>query len=142
MKSYFKIRNEIIRNHLTEIDSQLNEDNILKLVNHTRGLKKADIEGYVDDFIKTNIFPPKPTHPTNTCDPYTGNWKENLMEPYFLAEILNKCGFKARVLDGYYGNSTSIIKRYLGKAMNLLIYVFKRQGIRFAPFYMIYGIRK
>jgi len=142
LKSYFKIRNEIIHNHLTEIDSQLKEENILKLVKHTRGLKKEDIERYVDEFIKTNTFPPKPTHPTNTCDPYTGNWKENLMEPYFLAEILNKCGFKAKVLNGYYGNSTSLLKRYLGRVLNLLIYVFKRQGIRFAPFYMIYGIRK
>lgn len=115
---------------------QLNEDDILKLVKHTRGLKKEDIERCVDDFIKTNILPPKPIHPTYTCDPYTGNWKENLMEPYFLAEILNKCGFKAKVY-GYYGNSTSIIKRYLVRVLNLLIYVFKRQGIRFAPSYMI-----
>ncbi len=142
LKSYFKIRNEIIRNHLSEINLKLNEDCILKLVKYTRGLKKEDIERRVDDFIKTNIFPPKPIHTTNTCDPYTGNWKENLMEPYFLAEVLNKYGFKVKVFNGYYGNSTSLLKRYLGRVLNLFIYVFKRQGIRFSPFYMIYGIRK
>ncbi len=142
LKSYFKIRNEIIRNLITELNSQLNENDILKLVKRTRGLKKEDIESSVEEFIETNTFPPKLTHSTNTCDPYTGNWKEKLMEPYFLAEVLKKCGFEAKILKGYYGHSTSLIKRYLGRVLNFLIYVFKRQGIRFAPFYIIHGIRK
>lgn len=61
------------------------------------------------------------------------------MDPYYLATILKKLGFKVKVLYGYYGDSKNITKRILGRVLNIVIYIAKKQGIRIAPFYTVYG---
>ena len=50
------------------------------LARQTRGLNRTDIERAVQSFLETCRMP-MPRHPTNTCDPYTGNWQEQLIDP-------------------------------------------------------------
>lgn len=140
-KSFFKARREIIFKYLLELDEKLTEEEIVQLTRNTRGMIEADIKKCVDNFMKTGRLPSEPSHPTNTCDPYTGNWCEHLMNQNDLASILSKNGFKVRILSGYYGSSKSIIKRCLGRFLNPAIYIFKKQGIRIAPFYTVCGRR-
>jgi len=56
-------------------------------------------------------FPNPIEHPTNTCDPYTGNWIEHLMNPYHLQETLIFNGFNAEVLPIYWGRGNNFSKK-------------------------------
>ena len=53
------------------------------------------------------MLPAAPVHPTNTCDPRTGNWAEHLMDLGTLRKKLAARGFESRILTGYYGSSTN-----------------------------------
>lgn len=141
LKSYLKVRGEMIHKYLQELDKELTEEEIVQIARNTRGMIEADIQKCVDKYLETGRFPPEPRHPTNTCDPYTGNWAEHLMNPYYLGNILSKSRFKVEVLSGYYGRPKDIIKRFLSRILNMAIYISKKQGIRVAPFYTVYGRR-
>ena len=135
LRAYLKVRQKMILNYSRD----LTQEEVDRLARSTRGMIQADIKKSVDEYLKTGEFPREPVHPTNTCDPYTGNWEEHLMNPYHLKTVLSKVGFKARVLSGYYGHPKNVAKRMLANFLNLAIRIFRKQGIRIAPFFMIYG---
>ena len=141
LKSYLKIRKEMICDYLQVLNKQLSEKKISQLAANTRGLIRADIKKYVDEYLKKETYPPVLDHPTNTCDPYTGNWAESLMNPFYLATILKTLGFQVKILNGFYGNSKNAAKTILGKILNIIINISKKQGIRFAPFFTLYAER-
>lgn len=141
LKSFLKVRKEMIYEYLQEIDKELTKEKITQLASNTRGMMEADIQKCVDEYLNTGKSFPGLSHPTNTCDPYTGNWAEHLMDPYYLANILSKTRFRVKILSGYYGHSENIIKRFLGRFLDIAIYISQKQGIRIAPFYTVYGRR-
>jgi hypothetical protein len=113
-----------------------------RLAKNTRGLIEDDIYKSVDEYIELDKVPQALQHPTNTCDPITGNWTEHLMNPYNLAVVLEKTGVKTKVLNGYYGHSErkrSRTKLSLGRVLNIAINILGKQGIRIAPFYTLLG---
>lgn len=136
-RSYLSIRKEMIR----EYNKELSKEEIEQLAVNTRGMIESDIYKCVDNYLKTGRFPKDPCHPTNTCDPYTGNWAEHLMDPYYLKNILSKEGFEVKILSGFYGTPQNILKKLAGKLLNIIIYTFNfnKQGIRIAPFFTIYA---
>jgi hypothetical protein len=136
-KALLKLREKIILKY----NNKLTAKEVEKLAKVTRSMIEFDIKKCVDKYLETREFPQEPNHPTNTCDPYTGNWFEHLMDPYHLKSILVENGFKVKIVGGYYGRPNNIIKRSIGTFMNLAIYVLKKQGIRIAPFFSIYGKR-
>jgi len=136
LKAYSKVRREIISNY-----KNLTNEEIDKLTKATRGMIQEDIEKTVSAYLKTSRLPKEPIHPTNTCDPYTGNWAEHLMNPFQLKEILSREGFKVEVLNGYYTESNKIGRRIIKNFLNLSINRLKKQGIRLSPFYTIYGVK-
>ncbi len=142
LQAYLKVRKEIIYEYLQELNKKLTEEEIMQLSRNTRGMIKADIRNCVDGYLATGKLPKKPSHPTNTCDPLTGNWAEHLMDPYHLASILSNAGFEVQVISGFYGHRMNVIKRILFRFLDIVIYIFKKQGIRIAPFYMVCGRRK
>lgn len=99
----------------------MNDDENKKLADVTRGMIQSDIEQTVEKFLQFRELPAPPDHATNTCDPYTGNWAEHLMDPYLLASILGKDRFHARILPGYYGNFKDLKKRFIGKKLDFII---------------------
>jgi 2-polyprenyl-3-methyl-5-hydroxy-6-metoxy-1,4-benzoquinol methylase len=137
LKAYLIVREEMIASYRKD----LTKKEVKRLASVTRGMMRSDIYQCVDKYLKTKQFPLEPEHPTNTCDPYTGNWAEHLMDPYYLKELLFRAGFEAKVLGGYWSPPKNSMKYYFGKVLNILIYLFKKQGIRVAPFYSIYGTR-
>lgn len=137
LKAYLKAREEMI----SKYNKDLTNNEVDRLARLTRGMMGQDIYQCVDKYLKTNEFPLEPKHPTNTCDPYTGNWAEHLMDPYCLKEVLLRTGFKVEILGGYWSPSVNSMKYYLGKILNIMICLSKKQGIRIAPFYSIYGTR-
>lgn len=141
LESYLNIRKDMVREYANELNKALTKNEIEQIARRTRGKIEEDIQKSIDRYLKTGKFPEKPKHPTNTCDPITGNWAEHLMDPFHLKTILSKRGFNVCVLSGYYGRSENALKRLLGEFLNILISALRKQSIKIAPFYTIYGNR-
>ena len=138
-KAYFDVRKNIIQSDLEKINEKLSEKEINQLARATRGKIESDIKICVHNYLKTREFPNEPNHPTNTCDPYTGNWAEHLLDQRHLIKLLSSTNFKGDILSGYYGYNKNSIKNIISKFLNFCIRVFKKQGIRIAPFYTVCG---
>lgn len=138
-KAYFDVRKNIIQSVLEKINRKLSEKEINQLARATRGKIESDIKICVHNYLETLKIPNEPDHPTNTCDPYTGNWAEHLLDQHHLIKVLSSTNLKASILSGYYGYNENYIKNIISKFLNFGIRVFKKQGIRIAPFYSIYG---
>jgi 2-polyprenyl-3-methyl-5-hydroxy-6-metoxy-1,4-benzoquinol methylase len=137
-RAYSALRAEIIRDRAPT----LSPEKVVELACRTRGLRKEDIEAAVDAFVHSAILPALPTHPTNTCDPLTGNWAEHLLGPKQLTADLAAAGFTATaVLPGYYAGSSRPLKSAIAGCLNLLIQLARNHGLRFAPYYILTGAR-
>ncbi|MCG2728175.1 MAG: hypothetical protein L6244_05970, partial [Candidatus Methanoperedenaceae archaeon] len=142
LEAYFNIRKKIILNFTKRLDENLTEKEIEQLSRATRGMIESDIKKCVEGYIKTGHIHKEPSHPTNTCDPYTGNWAEHLMDIYYLRDILLTYGFRAKILGGYCGDTKNRFSNIYHRLLNLTIYMFKDQGIKIAPYFTIYGKRE
>jgi 2-polyprenyl-3-methyl-5-hydroxy-6-metoxy-1,4-benzoquinol methylase len=136
-RSYRRVREEMIQQHAPT----LTFESVVHLGAVTRGLMKADIESAVDRFLESGESPAKLVHPTNTCDPYTGNWCEHLMDPIELAKTLSASGVPTRVRVGYWGDYADRWKRLSLPFVNMAIRMSGAQGRRLAPCYVLYGDR-
>jgi 2-polyprenyl-3-methyl-5-hydroxy-6-metoxy-1,4-benzoquinol methylase len=136
-RSYRGVREEMIRQHAP----LLTLEEVARLGAVTRGLMKADIEKAVDSFLETGEAPAELVHPTNTCDPYTGNWCEHLMDPFELAKTLSASGIPTQVGVGYWGDYAGRWKRLSLPIVNMAIRMSGAQGRRLAPCYVLYGDR-
>ena len=63
------------------------------------------------------------------------------MDPDYLVGILNKGGFQASVMKGYYGRSKHPIKLCVGYVLNVLIRLLGKRGIHLSPLYSVYGMK-
>lgn len=135
LQAYFNARKDIISTHAPS----LSDTEIDCIARATRGLIKPEIEDCVDEYLITGKISREPDHPTNTCDPYTGNWAEHLMDIDHLSKILVAAGFEVDIMSGYYGNSNNILKRLIGSILNFIISLLKNKGLIFAPFFIIYA---
>jgi 2-polyprenyl-3-methyl-5-hydroxy-6-metoxy-1,4-benzoquinol methylase len=138
LQSYFKIRTQIIKN----VSNELNEKEIEALSERTRGLRRDDIEAAVKKYLQTKTMPPYPTHPSNTCDPETGNWAERLMNPFELRAKLDDLGFETLVRPAYWTKDTENSIKNIAKAItNFLISILPEIGLRLAPGYVLTGAK-
>ena len=133
LESYFSMRKKIISRHMSELTEK--EVNLLAV--KSRGLIEKDILKFVDHFAEYNEFSYTPRHLTNTCDPLTGNWCEQLLDQGELLSLASRAGDKARLYKGKYtvraANWTNV-KRFL---MNLANFTFLKFGMSFSPFYIL-----
>lgn len=137
LRAWRTVRREIIRTHAAD----LGDDVVEHLIGATRGMIEDDIRRCVDSFLASGQMPPPPSHPTNTCDPHTGNWTEHLMDPRWVLALLREGRFDAELLPGYYGHMVSRPKRWIGTALNLLVRATGRFGPRAALYLMFLGRR-
>jgi len=137
LRPYLKVREEIILKY----SSNLTKEEVKQLAKLTRGLIESDIIKHVDKYLEIGEFPVEPGHPTNTCDPHTGNWMECLMDPGKLKGILSGKGFEVKILAGYYGHSRSIFKRLIVRLLNTAIKLLGKKQLLIAPFFTLYGTR-
>ena len=139
LESYYSLRKRIIAAHAPGLQPR----EIDELSSRTRGLIARDILTVVSEYEKSGILPPGPVHPTNTCDPCTGNWAEHLMDIAQLKKQLHDSGYTSRIIPGYYGNSkkmSGIMNSMVIPGINSLINL-PKYGIRIAPFFALRGIR-
>lgn len=138
LNSYSKIRREIIKSS----NPDLSDDQIKHLVTVTKGLIECDIKKAVNEYLSSGNITLKqkyPAYPTNTCDPYTGNWAEHLMDIYRLRDILENENFSAYIWRGYYGDSNTLLKCLIARSLNLLIKNSGRYGLIISPFFTLCG---
>lgn len=128
-------RKEIIKSYM----SNLGNDEIERLAKATRGFRQDDIVKAVDDYVQSKKLPKLIEHPTNTCDPYTGNWAEHLMNPYYLAETLTSNGFDVELLPLFRCEArSSPIKNLVLKSLNFMIRI-SNAPLYFSGGYAIYA---
>lgn len=136
-----KQRELIIRNFYLKNNEVFKENELEFLIRNTRGLIVKDIEMYLSDYLVSGIFNYFPDHPTNTCDAFTGNWFERLMNPYDLKNDFNTNFDNIFVNIGFYysiiTNKFFVPKFLVNTIMKLLP---KKVAIRLSPFYIIHGI--
>lgn len=137
IRAILDIRKEIVSSR----SPSLPVEKVEHLAVLTRGLMEREIVAAVDTYLATGKFPEPPKHPTNTCDPYTGNWFERLMDPHQLAASLSRRGFVTEVRCGYYDSSSNLLSRSLKAALNAAITVLGRHGLRLAPYFALYARR-
>jgi hypothetical protein len=137
LESYYTIRKSIIQRNAPDLSSY----EVDEITARTRGMIELDLINVVNDYKISKKLPPKPEHPTNTCDPYTGNWEEHLMDIYQLKNQLEEVGFKSKIIPGYFGNSDKrgkIVNNIVVPRLNALINL-PKYGICIAPFFILYG---
>lgn len=94
LDAYHKIRERLIKNYSDDKGIYLNTAEIIGLAFMTRGKIKEDIENAIELYAKDKIIPePDAYFPFNTCDPYTGNWAEHLINYHELKKSLELSGF-------------------------------------------------
>lgn len=131
--SFLDIRRALIRS----IEPQLSVDEIERLARLTRGLNSDDIEASVREYLEKGDIAYRPSHPTNTCDPYTGNWSERLMNQSELKDWLREEKFQAEVQSGYYGESGSGWRLVAKILANRLISISGSLGLFLAPYFIL-----
>ncbi|HEY6162303.1 MAG TPA: hypothetical protein VI112_13805 [Bacteroidia bacterium] len=137
--SCFEIRKKLI----CEKFPSLNKTELDELATRTRGFMVNSIYTKVEAYLQTKKFPAPIADPTNTCDPFTGNWAEHLvpLDDYRKAALEN--GFTFDHKPGFYNT------KYTQKALNLItpilnsfIRVFGKSGLFLAPFMSMILVRK
>lgn len=135
LKSYFDIRKEIISRY----DPKLQCKEVERLTKLTRGLIKRDIEKCIDEYKEIKDISYRPQHPTNTCDPYTGNWAENLMETERLEDILRDESFSVKILSGFWESTGHPVTLPIKRIKNQIIKYFGRKALCISPYYIVYA---
>jgi 2-polyprenyl-3-methyl-5-hydroxy-6-metoxy-1,4-benzoquinol methylase len=133
VKPFLLARKEII----TSFAPEMNDDDASKLASMTRGLMKDDIEKNVTEFLTNGTLPPLPAHPTNTCDPYTGNWSENILSPKHLKSIAEKNGFEFEIEHNFYSYSRNMMLNCLKKVLNTVMRLLPKSFLLISPSYTI-----
>jgi hypothetical protein len=135
LRAYLDARKEIITSYAPELSSE----EIAQLARSTRGLMRLDIERCIEEFRGQGETNYRINHPTNTCDPYTGNWCEHLMDFRWLENVLKKEGFSAQILPGAYSKGGPFPKRSAKWILNATIRILGRRGLFVAPYFIVYA---
>lgn len=129
------IRSYIIKKEIPGItDSALG-----RLVTHTRGLRKDDIEWACSLYKEKGAMPPLLLHPTNTCDPISGSWTERFLSFKEYDELFNRHGFSLIIKNGFYNSSQEGIKGKTLSLLNFLIRKMGKKGSALSPYIILIG---
>jgi hypothetical protein len=131
---FIEVRKRIIQQHFN-----LPEDQTATLASATRGMNKEDILNAVTTFIRTKQLPKTINHPTNTCDPMTGSWTEQLLPVETYKTLYQNAGFHLTVYNGFYNEWQQGWKSFLLKAINRYIRFTNRFGRWLSPYIVLTG---
>ncbi len=116
---------------------ELHENEIKQLALKTRGLRKDDVEKIVGQFMEDHKINYQIKHPTNTCDPYTGNWVEHLIDLKQLKTLIEKNKLTVDFTNSFYGYNKNKILNILKYFLNHLIRLSKPHYLFFSPTYTL-----
>ena len=131
--SFLALRKNIISSKFPELGAE--EIGLLSVT--TRGLRKEDIEKVVKDYIKTGEIGYRIDHPTNTCDPFTGNWTEHLIDLKHLKAMIIKNSLLFDISNSYYGYSKNKMLNLPKFLINQFIKMLGKRYLFLSPTYTI-----
>lgn len=130
---FFEVRKQIIRENFTNLTNR----QIEKFARQTRGFNREDIIDAVSLHLNTGEKIKALAHPTNTCDPNTGNWTEHLIDYGWLKKTAIQTGFsRPRILPGLYTWSDNKAARFVKKILNVFIRLLGDSGVWLAPIFI------
>jgi len=155
LDAYVKIRKELI---LKISENKLNFKELKLLTRLTRGMIERYIKECVLKYLDLKIVPSEreKRFPSNTCDPFTGNWAERLMNPNDLLEFFTRNSFDGQVIAGVYESRNNLttkkfipkinlniasIYNPLSKLTNYFINLFSKKGLYLAPYYILFAFK-
>jgi hypothetical protein len=133
LHAFLDIRKNMIAAYAPELDMKT----VDQLALSTRGLIQRDIYKGIDEFRLQGKITYHMDHPTNTCDPYTGNWSEHLMDFKWLEQVFKKEGFSVKILPGLYGTYVSPLKKCIRVFLNAIIHLLGRGSLFLAPYFIV-----
>src|SRR3974377_2028725 len=92
------------------------------------------------EYQRTGKISRRPDRLMNTCDPYTGNWDEHLIDTHQIKAMFEREGFVVQIRSGYYTFSPHPLTQLCRYALNSLVCLFERKGIILAPSYLVYAL--
>ncbi|MFV0472371.1 MAG: class I SAM-dependent methyltransferase [Paludibacteraceae bacterium] len=131
--SFLSERKKIIRNNF----EQLTDGEVSRLSVLTRGLNEEDIKKEILYYITNGTFRYKINHSTNTCDPYTGNWTEKIIDTKSLSEYLRSLGFECNVTNSLYPYSHKKFLNIIKYLLNTVIKLTGKDKLFFSPSYTL-----
>ena len=112
---YLEARKRIIANNFPLLSTEM----VGNLATRTRGLNRNDIIKATNAAINEGVELPAILHPTNTCEPETGNWAERLLTFEEYRSFAK--GYSVSFAPGPYNVLRSPgIKRYLLSILNII----------------------
>ena len=136
--SFLEARKVIIRNAFPDIDSE----KIDFAAKETRGLRKDDIINEVNNFLETGAMKYHIKHPTNTCDPYNGNWSEHLIDLKELRQIIADAEMKVKFSNSLYSFSGNFLLNLPKLILNLFLKSGSKQNLWFSPTYTVEACKR
>jgi 2-polyprenyl-3-methyl-5-hydroxy-6-metoxy-1,4-benzoquinol methylase len=132
-QAFLDVRRDMISAYAPDLSTGVVE----QLARSTRGLIQRDIERCVDEFRQRGSLSYHIDHPTNTCDPYTGNWCEHLMDFEWLKKIVKNAGFSVEIMPGRYNTDRLSAKNIVKLFLNVMIQLLGRRCMFLAPYYVV-----
>ncbi len=129
-----------VRKRMIEQRFHLSNNQIQQLAQATRGMQERDILKAVTIFITTKKLPSLIHHPTNTCDPVTGNWTERLLTAKEYKTLYQDAGFELYIANGFYNEWQPGFKSRFLKIINSYIRFTGRSGRWISPYILLVGI--
>jgi hypothetical protein len=133
LRGYVDIRRDIVRRAAPDLPDAAVDD----LAKRSRGLMDGDIERLVVNPYLAGRPTYRPSHPSNTCDPITGNWCEQLLDFDWIVSAAANAGLVASIGAGRYSMAGSLKEDLVRQTLNAGIATLGAQGIRLAPFYVV-----
>ena len=130
---FLAIRKQILEEKFPKIKPETIETLAIK----TRGLNKSDILIQVNQFLKTGQMEHQIKDPTNTFDPLTGNWAENLINLKHLKTIINSYDMQVQIKNSEYAYNSNRKLNSIKSILNLLIRTLNSNVLIFSPSYSI-----
>ncbi|SNR82952.1 methyltransferase domain-containing protein [Lutibacter flavus] len=131
--SFLAARKKIIKDNFPF----LKNSEIELLSNKTRGLQINDIINVAKHFIEFKEIKYKINHPTNTCDPYTGNWTENLIDLEYLKKMIETIGLKVTFTNSLFSYSNNKVLNIPKNILNFIIKILGTKNLMFSPTYTL-----
>ena len=131
--AFLEIRKKIISENI----SIQNKETITVLAQNTRGLFGNDILVYAKKQLAQNTFKDAVKHPTNTCDPITGNWAEHSIDIKNLAAIISSKKTKVQFTNSFYSYSNAYILNLPKALLNSTMKILGKQNLFLSPSYTL-----
>lgn len=128
---------EIRKKMISEFDHSLEASVIDLLAAKTRGLKKEDIISFVKEYKENQQISRKLPYLTNTCDPYTGNWAEHVINLKALKKMLKDEETQVRFTNGKYGYTSNKILTLVKFMLNIVMRVLGKENLYFSHTYTL-----